>query len=125
VIQAYLQTIFPPIPALDIVLSAPASDHWGGPFTAIVDSGADFTIIPLALMKSLDAPVIRPAVLSSQWRDKHSVYIYKVDIRVGEITLPAMDAAGDPFSDEIILGRNVLNRLDLRLEGPALRTHLM
>jgi len=155
VIQAYLQAIFPPIPALDVVLSAPASDHWSGSFTAIVDSGADFTILPLVLIKSLDAPVIRPAVLSSQWRDRRSVYVYKVDIRVGEIILPAVDVAGDPFSDEIILGRNVLteycaniltrisifaqlqakkssdinarssNRLDLRLEGPALRTHLI
>ena len=146
---------FPPIPVLDVVLSAPASDHWSGSFTAIVDSGADFTIIPLVLIKSLDAPVIRPAVLSSQWRDRRSVYVYKVDIRVGEIILPAVDVAGDPFSDEIILGRNVLteycaniltrisifaqlqakkssdinarssNRLDLRLEGPALRTHLI
>ena len=146
---------FPPIPVLDVVLSAPASDHWSGSFTAIVDSGADFTIIPLVLIKSLDAPVIRPAVLSSQWRDRRSVYVYKVDIRVGEIILPAVDVAGDSFSDEIILGRNVLteycaniltrisifaqlqakkssdinarssNRLDLRLEGPALRTHLI
>lgn len=124
-IQPYLQAVFPPIPVLEVVLSAPASDHWSGSFTAIVDSGADFTIIPLALIKSLDAPVIRPAVLSSQWRDRRSVYVYKVDIRVGEIILPAVDVAGDPFSDEIILGRNVLNRLDLRLEGPALRTHLM
>lgn len=124
-IQAYLQVIFPPIPALDVVLSAPASDHWSGSFTAMVDSGADFTIIPVALIKSLDAPVIRPAVLSSQWRDRRSVYVYKVDIRVGEIILPAVDVAGDPFSEEIVLGRNVLNRLDLRLEGPALRTHLM
>ena len=124
-IQPYLQAVFPPIPVLDVVLSAPASDHWSGSFTAIVDSGADFTIIPLALIKPLDAPVMRPAVLSSQWQDKHSVYVYKVDLRIGEIILPAVDVAGDPFSDEIILGRNVLNRLDLRLEGPALRTHLI
>ncbi len=123
-IQPYLQEIFPPKPVLDVMLSTPGLDNWSGSFSAIVDSGADFTIIPLALIKPLYAPVIRPAVLSSQWRDKHTVYIYKVDIRVGEIILPAVDVAGDPFSDEILLGRNVLNQFDLRLEGPALRTHL-
>ena len=54
-----------------------------------------------------------------------SVYVYEVDLRIGQMVLPAIDVAGDPFSDEVLLGRNVLNRLDLRLEGPALRTHLL
>ena len=92
---------------------------------AIVDSGVDFTIIPLSLIRTLDAPVIRPATLSSQWRDRRPVYVYKVDIRIGESVLPAVDVAGDPFSEEILLGRNILNRLDLRLEGPTLQTHLL
>ena len=46
-------------------------------------------------------------------------------VREGGTILPAVDVAGDPFSDEILLGRNVLNQLDLRLEGPALRTHFL
>jgi hypothetical protein len=44
---------------------------------------------------------------------------------IGHVVLPAVDVAGDPYSAEMLLGRNVLNRLDLRLEGPALRTHLL
>ena len=124
-IRPYSSSISPPVPVFDVVLSAPALDDWHGPFIAIIDSGADFTIIPLIVIQALESPAIRPAVLSSQWRDRHAVYVYKVDIRVGEMVFPAVDVAGDPGSDEILLGRNVLNRLDLRLEGPALRTHLL
>ena len=92
---------------------------------AIVDTGADFTIVPMDLLRPLNPPVVRPATLSSQWQDSHPVYVYEVDLRLGAITLPAVDVAGDPFSDQVLLGRNVLNRLDLRLQGPALLTHVL
>lgn len=66
----------------------------------------------------------RPAVLSNQWQERRPVYVYEVDLRIGGKVLPAVEVAGDPFGDELLLGRNVLNLLDLRLEGPALRIHL-
>ncbi|HEY54005.1 MAG TPA: hypothetical protein G4N94_11160 [Caldilineae bacterium] len=91
--------------------------------SAIVDTGADFTVVPLALLRPLAAPIVRPATLSSQWQDRRFVYVYEVDLRIGNEILPAVDVAGDPFSNEILLGRNLLNRLDLRHEGPALSLH--
>lgn len=124
-IQAFLRTYFPPMPVLDLSLCAPGSDGWNGPFTAVVDSGADYTIVPWTLLKPLDPPVVRPATLSSQWQGKRSVYVYEVDLRIGTMILPGIDVAGDPFSDDVLLGRNVLNRLDLRLEGPSLRTQVL
>ncbi len=123
-IQPYSHAHFPPMPVLDVSLAAPESQDWAGPFSAEVDSGADFTIVPLSLLHPLNPPVVRPATLSSQWRDQRPVLVYELDLRIGDLVLPAVDVAGDPFSGEILLGRNVLNCLDLRLEGPALRTHL-
>ena len=121
----YSNLAFPPIPVLDITLSVPMKDEWSEPFLAIVDSGADFSIIPLDYLKSIRPPIVKPAILSSQWGDKISVHLYEVDLRIGDLILPSVDVAGDPSSKEILLGRNVLNRLDLRLEGPALRTHML
>jgi hypothetical protein len=51
--------------------------------------------------------------------------LYEVDVRLGDLVFPGIDVAGDFASNEILLGRNVLNRLDLRLEGPKLRTHIL
>lgn len=123
-IQSYSDSVFPPIPVLDVSFSAPTLENWSGPFMAIVDSGADFTIIPLDLLNLVGPPLVKPVILSSQWQDKRSVYLYEIDLHIGDIVLPAVDVAGDPNSDEILLGRNVLNCLDLRLEGPKLQTHL-
>jgi hypothetical protein len=58
--------------------------------------------------------------LCSQRGDRKSAYLYEVDLRIGDFILPAVDIAGDVDSKDILLGRDVLNSLDLRLEGPDL-----
>ena len=113
------------MPILDVWIAAPEERAWSGPFIAIVDTGADFTIVPLSLLSSLNPPVVRPATLSSQWQEEYFIYVYEIDLRLGNAVLPAIDVAGDPHSNEVLLGRNVLNRLDLRLQGPAQLTHLL
>ena len=123
--QSYDQTRLPPIPVLDVWLAVPDSTDWHGPYPAIVDSGADLTIVPLDLLRQLAAPYLKRAVLRSQWEERQIVFLHEVDLRIEGIVLPAIDVAGDTISQEVLLGRNALNRLDLRLEGPGLRTHVL
>jgi len=44
---------------------------------------------------------------------------------VGDMVLPAVDVVGDRHGAQVLLGRNLLNKLDLRLQGPVLRTHVL
>lgn len=124
-IQPYDLSYVPPIPLLEIWLAIPDSLDWQGPFSAIVDTGADFTIVPRAILRAFNAPYLKRAVLRTPWSQKQPVGLYEVDLRVGQLMFPGIDVAGDAHSNEVLLGRNVLNRLDLRLEGPKLRTHLL
>ena len=124
-IVPYSADHYPPRPVLEIALAYPASAAWHGPYVAQLDSGADFTIGPLELVRNLNAPMVRPATLSSPWGEQRSVYVYEVDLRLGTIVLPAVDLAGVPGSSDLLLGRNVLNRLDLRFDGPRLRLHVL
>jgi len=50
--------------------------------------------------------------------------VYKVDIFFDTTRLPNMEVVGDDWSNEIIIGRNVLNRLRLLLDGPQQVTEL-
>ena len=124
-IQDYDRQRLPPLPVLDVWLAIPDSSDWHGPYTAMVDSGADLTIVPLAFLRQLNAPYLRRATLRTQLSQRQSVGLYEVDVRLGDLVFPGLDVAGDIASNEILLGRNVLNRLDLRLEGPKLRTHIL
>jgi hypothetical protein len=44
--------------------------------------------------------------------------IYSVDIGIGLARLPAVEVVADDRSAEIVLGRNVLNKLVVTLNGP-------
>ena len=46
-------------------------------------------------------------------------------IRIGNVVLSSVEVAGDPDSDEVILGRNVLNDLTLCLKGPEVQLELV
>jgi len=123
--QPYSELYFPPMPVLDVALAAPGESNWTGSLPAILDTGADFCIAPSAVLRKLKLPLVRSGVLSSHWRDTRSVAIYSVDIRIGASVQPAVMIASDPRSQEILLGRNFLNRLNLRLDGLKLRTHVL
>lgn len=63
-------------------------------------------------------------MLSSQWHDRRAVNVYEISLRLDNLMLLYVEVAGDPLIAEWVLGRNVLNELDMRLDGPSLRLHL-
>lgn len=114
----------PPAPSCPIVLSTATGDS-SLPLTAIIDSGADATIVPLHHLKVLGAKRAFAASLRSQWGERRKVFLYFVDVRIAQLTLPGVYVVGDEQGNEVVLGRNVLNRLRLLLDGPALTAALV
>lgn len=55
--------------------------------------------------------------MRSQWGERRKVLLYLIDVQIGEITLPGIEVVGDELSTEIVLGRDVLNRLRVLLDG--------
>jgi predicted aspartyl protease len=121
----YLDDYTPAIPVLQIRLGYPEESLRLGPLSAIVDTGADATILPRALVDELEAPFVDEAWLSSQWGEWFAVKTFTVDIGFDNLRLPAVRVVADERSEEIILGRNVLNRLRLLLDGPRQQTELL
>lgn len=121
----YLKDYTPPIPILRIWLGYPEESLSLGPLHAIIDSGADATILPRSLVDQLEAPFIDDAWMSSQWGEWFAVRTFTVDIGFGDFRLPAVRVVADERSNEVILGRNVLNRLRLLLNGPKQETELL
>ncbi len=121
----YNLTYDPPIPSLQIHLSVPDRDTTLGPLAGIVDTGADGTMIPLTYLKQLAAKTVDDAWVRSHWGEWRQVVLYMVDIRVESITLPGLYVVGDEDGNEIVLGRNFLNRLRLLLDGPATVTRIL
>jgi hypothetical protein len=125
ILLQYQTDIYPPYPEIGIEVTLPTQTDWRGPFPAFVDTGADMTIIPEYLLVSFTFLPIRSATLFTQWERGPSVHIVRVDIRLAGLIFPGVEIAIDPEGDEVVVGRNLLNYLDLRLQGPKQRLHIL
>ena len=115
---------FPPIPALVIGLRA----GWRpvtGCAAAVIDTGADITLVPLALLEQIGAPEMDEVRLRSHWGETTVVTTYLIDIQLGADTLPGIEVVGDMHGATVLLGRNVINRLLLLIDGPHQSTDLL
>ncbi len=124
-IYPYLENYPRPIPALEIRLGYPEESLRYGPIMAIVDTGADGTLLPQRWLNEINAPLVDEVSLRSHWGESRIARVYSVDLGIGELRLPGVEVVGDELGDEALLGRNVLNRLKLLLDGPLSSTRLL
>ena len=51
--------------------------------------------------------------------------MYMIDVQIDDRTLPGIWVVGDEVGDEIVLGRNVINKMRLLLDGFASQTEIL
>lgn len=115
--QTYSKSFSPGAPVLPVrLVSLSAQSH-----LALIDTGADGTFVPIDFLIELDAPILYMTNVRAHFSEKlQRASVYQVDmIFFDSIHLPAVEVVGDEWGDRIILGRNVLNKLNLNLNGPA------
>ncbi len=115
----YSHNYYPAAPVVDVTFISAAEQERVGPLLAMVDSGADGTIVPLHYLDEIYAPPTVEMVIRSQWGERRRVLLYLVDVQIADIVLGGIEVVGDEESDEIVLGRDVLNRLRVLLNGPT------
>lgn len=86
---------------------------------ALVDSGADGTIIPLKHLLALQARRSRKKLLRGVTGNISLVDTFEVSFRLGSYERATLEVVADPQNREIILGRAVLNQLIVMLNGLA------
>jgi predicted aspartyl protease len=110
---------------LEIRLIAQPHGATSSPLLALVDTGADATIVPIAPERQLRAGVVTLKTVRGYTGGRRVVRTYLVDIEIERFALPGVEIVGDDAADEILLGRDVLYKLRLLLVGPARRTQLL
>ena len=108
----------PPIPMIEIVVSRRAGQD-ELTLKAIVDSGADATMIPTPYLQQLKARKRHTAWLSGTAGGRYEASIYTVVIQIGSHQPMYVDVVGSERHDEVIVGRDVLNQLIVTLNGLA------
>jgi predicted aspartyl protease len=109
----------PPFPAVQIILHNSDESLHITANQALLDTGSDGSLVPLSYLQEILAPAITDTRMRSHWGEWRSVQLFVVDLELNNLKLPNVFVIGDEQGNEIILGRNVLNKLRLLLDGPA------
>ena len=121
----YLDSFFPSMPALVLRFGYPGEALITEPAPAIIDTGADGSLVPQVLLDQIGAPIVDSKRIRSHWGEWRQVLVFAVDIGIEDFRLAAVEVVGDDQGSEVILGRNVLNRLRLLLDGPREELRIM
>ena len=114
--RPYSRTFDPPAPVVLVRLRAP-----GRPGAAQadgkVDTGSDLCAVPAHLVAALDLPPVRSARAVGFAGPIQEAVVYRVDLEIDGLTFPRVEALATarPY---VLVGRNVLRRLVVRLDGP-------
>lgn len=108
----------PALPVVEFQLRAIGSDE-GVSLTALVDSGADATILPISSLEQAKVEQIGRARMRWGPHISGNYGVYLAAIQIGPHTIFGVRVLADIQDSEAILGRDVLNHLKIILNGPA------
>ena len=109
----------PSMPMIELSLGLPLSET-AIEVRAIVDSGADATMIPARTLQEVGARRSRKALMRGVSGVGTLVDLYAVAVQLGPYRQGFVEVVGVVDSDETIIGRGLLNHLSVTLNGPAL-----
>lgn len=120
--QAYSSKFYPPAPVCQVRLAFPDQSPRIGPLAALMDTGADGTFVPTDYLEQLQVPVeYMTNVRAHVGRGRYQRSVHIIDLVFSDtLRLPEIEVVSDDWGDQIILGRNVLNKLKIMLDGPKL-----
>lgn len=121
----YDAQFIPPFPVLPIQIRAVGESGGSDQLMAQVDTGADATLVPVALINAIGAEEYDNARVRSHWGEYRNVSLYLVDMEIAGETLPGVEVVADEEGADVLLGRNILNRLILLLDGYRLQAEVL
>ena len=115
----YSRDFDPPAPFMDIVIAASNdSERWRS-VGALLDTGAEVSIIPRQTVYELELSPYAEMIIEAFDGRRQRVNLYAVTLEVAGTRLSPVRAVAYPTS-YAILGRDVLNRFLTTLDGPHL-----
>lgn len=121
----YDRHYFPSAPVLEMRVDGYSTAMDGSVVVrAIIDSGADGTMIPTQVLNRIQADYIDSVRMSgvtgvAEQRDR-----YRIRIQIGDIIIHGIDAVAISTNDDALIGRDVLNQLVVTLDGLAAETRI-
>jgi predicted aspartyl protease len=115
----------PSMPVVDVALMPIARNREPVRMTAMIDSGADGTLVPLSQLRAIKAHRAGQVILRTVTGAPTVVDVYEVALQVGPHFFSYVRVAADKHNTMIVLGRDILNHLVITLNGLASATEIL
>lgn len=113
-------TIYDPAaPVMEMTIGAVEGGGVPRRITALVDSGADGTMIPIDVLQAVGATFVERRSMRGVTGDAIRVNLYAIAVQIGSHPIYGVRAVAIPSGGEAIIGRDVLNQLIVTLNGLA------
>lgn len=109
----------PAAPVIPVGLSRAGAIEAAQEIIALVDTGADATMIPVDVLKSAGARYVQQRSMRGVVGGSTTVNLYLTAVHVAGNVIHGIRAVAVPVGSEAIIGRDVLNQLEITLNGPA------
>ena len=86
---------------------------------ALVDSGADATMIPIRHLKQVNAIKRQQVFIRSVSGKRAGAYLYTISLQFAHYERQRINVVGNQDTNETIIGRDILNHLVVTLDGLA------
>jgi hypothetical protein len=116
----YNRQLSPPAPFVHVTLAAPGDSNAVDDVPAQLDTAADRSVIPWAIVDALALPQLDelPALGFGGHLTSAATFLLDIAIRTfNPVTVEVFGSREEPF---VLLGRDVLNHYRLVLDGPSL-----
>ena len=120
----YSHDYVPSAPVVDVEIDGYRPELGTVSVSAFVDSGGDGTLIPQQILERIGADFQDEVYMSGTAGGRKRFLRYTVAIRLGQAQLGNI-AAIAVTGIEVVLGRDVLNHFEVRLNGPAAVTEIV
>ena len=114
----------PSLRVVEVALKPFGQDSEPLQVSAMIGSGSDGTLVPLPILRRLNARKTGQVALRSITGARSIVSIYEVTLRLRSHLFPKVRVAADTHNDKIILGRDLSNQIIVTLNGLASTTEI-
>jgi len=121
---AYDTSLLPPAPFVPVRLASLAVHAEPVAIQAKIDTGADLTVIPARLIEQLQLMSAGEIEVEGYDGRRATLQVYDVNLHIDQLSLPGLLVVAFA-EDYVLLGRDVLNRLRVLLDGPAMTTEIL
>jgi len=116
---SYLSVLSPPSPFVSVTVANRDGSVIVRDCAAQLDTAADWTVLPQKLIEQLGSVVTRDVVLTGFGGVSVKSSVFEVWLTLPTFTPVLLEVTAHPSEPWILLGRDMLNRYQVFLDGPS------